>query len=146
MKYKCSQVAATESTDTPTCSETLLLHGLLQVRSIAQRIHRRLPLHVPLEDLVQAGALGLLDAMNKFNPTKRIQLWTYAKFRIQGAIIDSLRAMDWGPRHLRGHGRSVEAARQELLARFGREPNEEELAGEMHMSVDKFQHLKDVHY
>src|SRR5579859_4985195 len=146
MHHKDTQFDATESAGTRTCSETRLLDGLLQVQSIAQRIHRRLPLHVPIEDLIQAGTLGLLDAISKFNPTKRVQLETYAKFRIHGAIIDSLRAMDWGPRHLRGHGRSVEAARQELLVRFGREPNEEELAREMHMSVEKFQHLESALY
>src|ERR1700684_346815 len=81
--------------------ERLLLEQLPQVRYIARRIHERLPRHVPFEDLVHAGVIGLIDALNKFDRTKRVQFASYAKFRIRGAMLDSLREMDWGPRDLR---------------------------------------------
>jgi RNA polymerase sigma factor (sigma-70 family) len=78
--------------------DRILLEQLPQVRYLARRIHERLPRHVPLEDLVHAGVIGLIDALNKFDRSKHVQFGSYAKFRIRGAIIDSLREMDWGPR------------------------------------------------
>jgi RNA polymerase sigma factor for flagellar operon FliA len=68
------------------------------VHYIARRIHDRLPPHVPLEDLVHAGIIGLIDAVRKFDPGKNVALKHYAKFRVRGAILDSLREGDWGPR------------------------------------------------
>ncbi len=144
MKHKGTKVAVIEPAGAPTGLEQVFLEGLPQVRFIARGIHHRLPSHVPLDDLIQAGTLGLIDAVNKFNPTKHVPLKSYAKFRIRGAILDSLREMDWGSRHLRGQGRRVEAARQALHLRLGRVPDEEELAGEMHMTVEKFQRLDGV--
>ena len=71
--------------------ERVLLEQLPQVRYIARRIHDRLPSHIPLDDLVQAGILGLIEALHKFDASKNVELKTYAKHRIQGAILDSLR-------------------------------------------------------
>src|SRR3989454_707407 len=88
--------------------ERLLMLQLPQVRYIARRIHERLPRHVPLEDLVHAGVVGLIDALHKFNREKHVQFASYAKFRIRGAILDSLREMDWSPRDLRRQSRRVE--------------------------------------
>jgi hypothetical protein len=76
--------------------DRILLEQLPQVRYLARRIHERLPRHVPLEDLVHAGVIGLIDALNKFDRSKHVQFGSYAKFRIRGAILDSLREMDWG--------------------------------------------------
>ena len=84
--------------------ERLLLEQLPQVRYIARRIHDRLPSHIPFDDLVQAGILGLMEALHKFDPSKNVELKTYAKHRIQGAILDSLRDLDWSPRPLRKKG------------------------------------------
>src|SRR5579859_7174135 len=81
---------------------------LPQVRYIARRIHGRLPQHVELDDLIQAGIVGLIDAYQKFDPSKNAQFKSYAAFRIRGAILDSLRALDWGPRELRRKARSIE--------------------------------------
>lgn len=142
MNHKDTNSAVIEPECAPTGLEKALLDGLPQVRFIARRIHRRLPPHVPLDDLVQAGTLGLIDAVKKFNPTKHVRLQSYAKFRIRGAILDGLREMDWGPRHLRGQGRRVEAARQALLLRLKRPPTEEDLATEMNMSIEKLQCLE----
>ena len=88
--------------------DRILLEQLPQVRYLARRIHERLPRHVPLEDLVHAGVIGLIDALNKFDSSKHVQFGSYAKFRIRGAILDSLREMDWGPRELRRKARRVD--------------------------------------
>ena len=95
------------------------MEQLPQVRYIARRIHERLPRHVPLEDLVHAGVVGLIDALNKFDQSKHVQFGSYAKFRIRGAILDSLRELDWGPRELRRKARRVEEAHRKLCARAG---------------------------
>ena len=71
--------------------DRILLEQLPQVRYLARRIHERLPRQVPLEDLVHAGVIGLIDALNKFDRSKHVQFGSYAKFRIRGAILDSLR-------------------------------------------------------
>ena len=88
--------------------ESLLLEHLPVVRFLARRIHERLPQHVEMEDLVSAGVVGLMDAFAKFDPEKKVQFRSYAQFRIRGAIIDSLRTIDWSPRELRRKGRAVE--------------------------------------
>jgi RNA polymerase sigma factor FliA len=80
--------------------ERLLIEHLPQVRYLARRIHDRLPAQVPLDDLIHAGVVGLIDAVDKFDSSKNVPLKYYAKFRIRGAIVDSLREMDWSPRRL----------------------------------------------
>jgi RNA polymerase sigma factor FliA len=94
------------------------------VRLVALRIHKRLPQHVPIEDLYSAGLLGLLDAFGKFDPPKQVLFRTYAQFRIRGAILDSLRTLDWSPRELRRKARAVEQAIQLLTAQFHRSPTD----------------------
>src|SRR5208282_4505220 len=121
--------------------EQLLLEQLPQVRYIARRIHERLPRHVPFEDLVHAGVLGLIDALNKFDRTKHVQFGSYAKFRIRGAILDSLREMDWGPRELRRKARRVEEAQRKLSLALNRAPSESEMAAEMGLPLRVFQQL-----
>ena len=78
--------------------ERVLLEHLPIVRFLARRIHERLPQHVDIEDLVSAGVVGLMDAFQKFDPGKKVQFRSYAQFRIRGAILDSLRTLDWSPR------------------------------------------------
>jgi len=119
--------------------EQRLMEQLPQVRYIAKRIHERLPQHVPLEDLVHAGVLGLIDAMQKFDPAKNVQLRSYAKFRIRGAILDSLRELDWSPRDLRKKARKMEEADHRLRERLGRSGTDPELAEEMGISLEEFQ-------
>jgi len=121
--------------------ERLLLEHLPQVRYLARRIHDRLPAQVPLEDLIHAGVIGLIDAVDKFDPGKRVQLKSYAKFRIRGAIVDSLREMDWSPRRLRRQARRIEEAHRDLKLRLGRVAGEPELAVELGMSLAELQHL-----
>ena len=125
----------------PVARERVLLEHLPQVRYIARRIHDRMPAQVPLEDLVHAGVLGLIDAVEKFNPGKNVQLKSYAKFRIRGAILDSLREMDWSPRSLRRQARRIEEAHRDLKLFLGRAASEPELAAELGMRLEDFQHL-----
>ena len=99
--------------------ERVLLEHLPIVRFLARRIHERLPQHVDIEDLVSAGVVGLMDAFAKFDPAKKVQFRSYAQFRIRGAILDSLRTLDWSPRELRRKGRAVEEAIRVLTARHG---------------------------
>ena len=121
--------------------ERVLLEHLPIVRFLARRIHERLPQHVDIEDLVSAGVVGLMDAFAKFDPGKKVQFRSYAQFRIRGAILDSLRTLDWSPRELRRKGRAVEEAIRVLTARLGRAPGEAEIAAEMGMSLDEYQQL-----
>jgi RNA polymerase sigma factor FliA len=121
--------------------ERLLLEHLPIVRFLARRIHERLPQHVEMEDLVSAGVVGLMDAFTKFDPQKKVQFRSYAQFRIRGAILDSLRTLDWSPRELRRKGRAVEEAVRSLTARLGRAPGETEIASELNVSLDQYQAL-----
>jgi len=121
--------------------ERVLLEHLPIVRFLARRIHERLPQHVDIEDLVSAGVVGLMDAFSKFDPDKKVQFRSYAQFRIRGAILDSLRTLDWSPRELRRKGRAVEEAIRALTARMGHAPNEAEVAVEMGLTLDDYQQL-----
>lgn len=115
--------------------DQLLMENLPQVHYIARRIHDRLPPHVPLEDLVNAGIVGLLEAIRNFDPTRGAQIKTYAKLRIHGAILDSLREMDWSPRALRRKGRQLEESHSRLRLKLERPPSEQELAQDMQLSL-----------
>jgi RNA polymerase sigma factor FliA len=121
--------------------DRILLEQLPQVRYLARRIHERLPRHVPLEDMVHAGVIGLIDALNKFDSSKHVQFGSYAKFRIRGAILDSLREMDWGPRELRRKARRVEEAQRKLSMDLSRAPTEVEVAAELNLELREFQQL-----
>jgi RNA polymerase sigma factor for flagellar operon FliA len=128
-------------TITPQERERLLLEHLPTVRYLARRIHERLPQHVELEDLISAGVVGLIDAFNKFDHDKRVQFKSYAQFRIRGAILDSLRILDWSPRELRRKGRAVQDAIQVLNNKLQRTPTEQEIAGELKLTLVEYHHL-----
>lgn len=119
----------------------LLVELLPQVRYMARRIHDRLPSHVPFEDVYHTGVLGLIDALKKFDPRKRVQIQSYMKFRIRGAILDGLRELDWGPRELRKNARQIERVEQGLRAELGRHPSETEIAAGMGVSLVQLQHM-----
>jgi RNA polymerase sigma factor for flagellar operon FliA len=125
----------------PAAQEQLMIDHLPIVRFIARRIHERLPQHVPLEDLLSAGVVGLMDAFSKFDPEKQVQFRSYAQFRIRGAILDSLRTLDWSPRELRRKGRAVEQAIQTLTARCRRPPSDVEIAAELGIKLAEYQNL-----
>src|SRR5271168_2689141 len=108
-------------------SDELVMQELSQVYYIAARIRERLPQHVELEDLVNAGVIGLLEANRTFDSTKNAQFKTFAKFRIRGAILDSLREADWGSRSLRRRGREIAETTAKLQSRCGRQPVDSEI-------------------
>lgn len=118
-------------------SDELVMQELPQVYYIAARIRDRLPRHVELEDLVSAGVIGLLEASRCFDCTKNTQFKTFAKFRIRGAIMDSLREMDWGSRLMRRRGREIAEATARLEARIGHKPSETEIAAELNTDVEQ---------
>jgi RNA polymerase sigma factor FliA len=122
--------------------EQLILECLAHVRYVARRIHERLPPQVSLDDLVQCGVLGLMDALQKYDPSKNVQLKHYAAFRIRGAILDSLRQVDWSPRALRRKARKIEQAVANCKARLGRDPSESELAMAVGMTLKTLQRIK----
>lgn len=115
--------------------DELILQQLPQVHYIARRVFERLPQHVPFEDLVHAGVIGLIEAIRSYDPTKSVPLKSFAKFRIRGAIIDSLRELDWGSRPLRQKARNIEDAISRLAAQHGRQPDEEEIAAELGLTL-----------
>lgn len=121
--------------------DRLLLEHLPTVRYLARRIHERLPQHVDLEDLISAGVVGLIDAFSKFDHTKQVQFKSYAQFRIRGAILDSLRTLDWSPRELRRKGRAMEEAVRAVTQKLGRVPTEPEIARELELSLSEYQQL-----
>lgn len=121
--------------------DLLLMEHLSTVRYIARRIHERLPQHVDLDDLVSAGVVGLIDAFSKFDHGKKVQFKSYAQFRIRGAILDSLRTLDWSPRELRRKGRAVEEAIRTVTQRIGRAPLEQEIAAELNLTLNEYQQL-----
>ena len=121
--------------------ERLMIEHLPLVRLIARRIHARLPRHLPVEDLFSAGVVGLLEAFSKFDPTKQIQFRSYAQFRIRGAILDSLRTLDWSPRDLRRKAREIELAAQTLTIQLGRAPDEVEVAEALKLELSAYQRL-----
>ncbi len=129
--------------------DDLLLHELPQVYYIANRIKERLPQHVELEDLVSAGVVGLLEAYRAFDSSKNTQFKTFAKFRIRGAILDSLREADWGSRSLRKKGRAIAEVTASLGIKLGREPLEEEIAAELNIDLEDLwktmTHLDGLH-
>jgi RNA polymerase sigma factor FliA len=103
--------------------------GLLPLlHRVARKMRARLPAHVEVDDLVGAGSLGLVDALRKFDPRKRVKFESYAQYRIRGAILDSLRSMDGASRDMRRKIKSAEKVHQELESRLGRPANEQEMA------------------
>ncbi len=121
--------------------EQVLLEHMPLVRMVAHRILERLPQQVELDDLVSAGVVGLMDAYNKFNPSKEVLFRSYAAVRIRGAILDSLRGMDWAPREIRRKVREIEETTQRLIQRLGRKPQQSEIAAELGMAFASFQKL-----
>ncbi|MGH9350851.1 MAG: sigma-70 family RNA polymerase sigma factor [Terriglobia bacterium] len=121
--------------------DRLLMENLPQVHYIAKRIHDRLPPHVPFDDLVNAGIVGLLEAIRNYDASRGAQVKTYAELRIKGAILDSLREMDWSPRALRRKGRQLEDSHNRLRQTFERQPTDHELAKDMHISVEELRAL-----
>lgn len=118
--------------------EQLILEHMPQVKHIARRIHAALPGNVCLEDLISCGVVGLITAVDNYDPSQPVMLKTYAEYKIRGAILDSLRSMDWASRHRRKKYKDIEAAVSAAGKRLGRFPTEEEVADEMKLSLEGY--------
>lgn len=121
--------------------DRVVMEHLPLVKAIAVRVHEGLPIHIELDDLVHAGILGLIDAASKYNPNKKVAFSSYAKHRIKGAILDSLRQMDWASRDMRRRHRQVEQITRDLCALLHRQPTEDELAERMGVAVSRWRQM-----
>src|SRR3982751_6498604 len=111
--------------------DRIVLEHLPLVKAIAVRVHENLPVHVDVDDLFHAGVLGLFDAACRYNPDKKVVFSAYAKHRIKGAMLDSLRQLDWASRDQRKRQKQIESATRELTAKLGRVPCDTEVAASM---------------
>ena len=118
--------------------EQLILEHLPQVRLIARRIHERLPESVSLEDLISTGIVGLISAIDRFDSSHNVKLKTYAEYKIRGAILDSLRGLDWAPRQQRKRTKLIESAIAVLEQKHQRTPTEEEISAELGIAIDEY--------
>ena len=122
--------------------DQIVLDHLPLAKAIAIRVHENLPVHVDLDDLVHAGVLGLFDAVQKYDSAKNVAFQAYAKHRIKGAILDSLRQLDWASRDLRKRQKQVDAVTRSLAGKLGRTPSESEVAQEMGFSLERWRHVQ----
>jgi RNA polymerase sigma factor for flagellar operon FliA len=111
------------------------------VKRLAHQMKAKLPASVEVDDLVQAGMIGLLDAVNRYEDNHGAQFETYAVQRIRGAMLDELRSSDWLPRSIRQNMRKIEEAMNTLQQRLGRPPQETEVAKQLKMSLADYQEL-----
>lgn len=119
----------------------LIIEYLPLVKFIANRIAGRLPSHIEVDDLINSGIIGLIDALKKFDASLKIKFKTYAEFRIKGAILDELRALDWVPRSTRQKASRLERAYSELEQQLGRAATDAEMMEYLNIEVDEFDSL-----
>src|SRR5580692_7813517 len=130
-KYQMLEIAAQQR-------GRVILEHLPQGRLIARRIHERLPESVNLDDLISTGTIGLIAAIDRFDPRHNVKLKTYAEYKIRGAILDSLRGLDWAPRQQRRRSKQIEAAMATAEQRLYRAPTEDEIAAELKLSLEEY--------
>ena len=118
--------------------ERLILEHLPQVRLIARRIQERLPKNISLEDLVSTGVIGLISAIDHFDASQNVKLKTYAEYKIRGAILDSLRGLDWAPRQKRRKTKQIEAAIAAVEQQVQHAPSEDEIAHQLGISLAEY--------
>ncbi len=122
--------------------DQIVLDHLPLVKAIAIRVHENLPVHVDLDDLIHAGVMGLFDAVTKYDGAKNVAFHSYAKHRIKGAILDSLRQLDWASRDLRRRQKQVEGATRELSSKLGRTPNDNEVADQLGVGLERWHRMR----
>ncbi len=111
------------------------------IKFVAQKIAIRLPPNIELDDLISAGSIGLMDAIDKWDPTRDNKFKTYAEFRIRGSILDELRAQDWIPRSVRDKAKALDRTISALENELGRYPTEEEISSRLNMPMEEFHEL-----
>jgi RNA polymerase sigma factor for flagellar operon FliA len=130
--------ALTPGKFSPEDRERLILEHLPQVRWIARRVYENIHRRVELDDLISIGTMGLISAIDRFDPARRLQLKTYAEYKIRGAILDTLRSLDGLSRDGRRRNKKAEAARNDLERRLQRTATHAEVADEMGLSPREY--------
>ncbi|VAX21445.1 RNA polymerase sigma factor for flagellar operon [hydrothermal vent metagenome] len=125
---------------TPEADQLIVEYSPL-IKYIAHRLAIRLPSHIELDDLISSGVIGLIDAIEKFDPTKETQFKTYAEIRVRGAMLDDLRSQDWVPRSVRQKASAISQAYAALEQKLGRPAEDEEIAEAMEISLEEFHEL-----
>jgi len=123
---------------TPAQKDKIIVEYSPLIKFIAQKIAVRLPSNIELDDLISSGVIGLMDAIDKYDPTRDNKFKTYAEFRIRGAILDELRAQDWVPRSVRDKAKMLDRATLELESQLGRSASEEEVASKLGITKDDY--------
>src|SRR2546421_3296942 len=123
--------------------DTLITETLPLIKHIAHRVATRLPANIEMRDLINAGVIGLLDAVEKFEPERNVKFKTYAEVRIRGAILDSLRNLDWAPRSLRKKSKDLEKTYSDLSQKLGRPASDEEVSEAMGENIEDYHALVD---
>ncbi len=139
--YSAGLKSSSSSVPKSSSRDEMILKYTPLIKYIAHRLAMRLPPHVSVEDLMSAGVIGLMDALNKFDPGKKVQFKTYAEFRIKGAMLDELRSLDWVSRSVRQKAAQLEKAYQNLEKKRGRAVEDEEVAQEMGLSMEHYYNL-----
>ncbi len=121
--------------------EELIKSYLPLVKKVVHRLSGRLPKDVDIKEMLNSGIIGLVDALDKYDPKHETNFATYAQFRIRGAILDSFRSQDWLPRSLRFKSHKIESAYQRVEQQLGRSATDEEVAAELGVEVGEFQKL-----
>ena len=123
--------------------EEMILKYAPLIKYIAHRLAMRLPSHISVKDLMSAGVIGLIHAVGKFDPKKNVSFKTYAEFRIRGAMLDELRALDWVPRSVRQKASQIEKTILRLEKERGRAVDDEEVAKELGVSIKEYYEMID---
>ncbi len=130
----------TEELDIQKRNELILKYAPL-IKYVAGRLAMRLPPNVDINDLISAGVMGLIDAINRFDPNRNIKFKTFAEFRIRGAMLDELRALDWVPRSVRKKAALLEKTYHELEQELGRPAEDDEVAEALGITIEEFYRL-----
>jgi RNA polymerase sigma factor for flagellar operon FliA len=122
----------------PAAKEAAIEKYLPLVRFVAEKVHRRLPPGVDLESLIHSGVIGLLEALERFDPKRCVEFEVFARYRIHGEVMQCLRSLDWVSRSVRSWGRKIEVARLKLAGKLVREPSAEEMAQELEIPLETY--------
>ena len=139
-RKKKQQIEETQELSIQTRNEIVVKY-MPMIKCIARKISARLPSHIDFDDLVSNGAIGLMDAIGKYDPSRENKFRTYAEFRIRGSILDALRSDDWIPRSIRDKAKKINKAVKSLEMKLGRDPEEREIADYMGISLEEFQNM-----
>lgn len=129
------------STVEPGIRDKIIIEYAPLIKYVAQKIGSRLPSNIEIDDLISCGVIGLMDAIEKFDPGRDNKFKTYAEFRIRGAILDELRSQDWVPRSIREKAKLVEKAYAKLEAALGRPATDDEMCEELKCTQEEFHDL-----